>query len=160
MHRPPILCQETSSTLLSIKVSMAQINGFALFQIRLSTLLHHCDTLFDRSICNEVYFNNICKTAAAALQSPICHHTPTAATATKLCGCRSHTPHLWASVFSHMSQEVRRCHNSLPLPLPMANIPDQSVHSLLWNPDSTQPPSNQCSWYRRQKHLCNPRASV
>ena len=79
---------------------------------------------------------------------------------TKLCGCRSHTPHLWASVFSHMSQEVRRCHNSLPLPLPMANIPDQSVHSFLWNPDSTQPPSNQCSWYRRQKHLCNPCASV
>ena len=82
MHRPPILCQETSSTLLSIKVSMAQINGFALCRIRLSALLHHCDTLFDQ-FAMEVYFNSICKAAAAALQSPICHHTPTAATATK-----------------------------------------------------------------------------
>ena len=26
--------------------------------------------------------------------------------ALEFCGCRSHTPHLWASVSSHMSQEL------------------------------------------------------
>ena len=44
--------------------------------------------------------------------------------ALEFCSCRSHTPHLWASVSSHMSQEVRSCHDSLPLPMPMANIPN------------------------------------
>ena len=83
VHRPPILCQETSSTLLSIKVSMAQINGFALCRIRLSACFITVTLYLTGQFAMEVYFNSICKTASAALRSPICHHTPTAATATK-----------------------------------------------------------------------------
>ena len=62
---------------------MAQINGFALCRIRLSACFITVTLYLTGQFAMEVYFNSICKTASAALRSPICHHTPTAATATK-----------------------------------------------------------------------------
>lgn len=65
----------------------------------------------------EVYFNNICKTAAAALQSPICHPTPTALLLlsnspfirgeTQTQGLWQRSP-LWISFFKTFSGSARR----------------------------------------------------